>query len=246
MAGPVPVLLNGMGARSGIWDMGPTQHHEIGTRATLPDGRVFYYARNSGAAIVAGNLLTQEVMSAQFEGLAVNTAAAGDTTLSITLGTIAVTAQEYIDGYVVVHENTGEGITYKIRSHPAVAASAEGVFTLIDPIHVGFAAATEVCLVKNPWADVVIAPAGQAHVPAGVSNVAVDAGTTDQQYFWCQTWGVASVWQDEATAIGSIVTSGTTAGQVEAQDLVAECIVGHQIFTGTATENQPVFLSIAP
>ena len=246
MTGPVPILHNGMGARQGIWEAGSDQHQTIGERASLNDGRVFYYARNSGAAIVAGNLLTVEVQTAQFTEMAVTTAAAGDTTLAITTGSTAVTANEYSEGYVFVIDGTGEGITYKIANHPAVAGTTEGTFTLRDPIHIGFAAATTVQIMKNPWADVVIAPAGFAHIAAGVSQVAVDSGATTQQYFWCQTWGMTCVWQDEICAAGLEMISGPTAGQVEIQDAVTEAVIGWNAWTSAESENAPMFLRIAP
>lgn len=245
--GPKPILTNGVGSPQSIWEAVSNPHHEVGSRAQLGDGRVFYYARNSGAAIVAGQLLTVELQTAQFTGLAVNTAAVGDTTLSITLGSTAVTADEYARGYVHVIDDTGEGITYKIDTHPAVSASSAGTFTLKDPIVVAFVAATTVELTKNPWADTVIAPAGQGHVPAGISQVAVGSGATTQQYFWCQTWGPTCAWMDEAVTVGQEVTSGATAGQVETVDALAECRIGYCIsIAGVAGEYQPVFLQIAP
>lgn len=246
MTGPRPVLQNGMGSPQGIWEAGSDQHHAIGTRASLNDGRVFYYARNSGAAIVAGNLLSSEAVSAQNEDIATNTAAIGDTSVTVTSGSATYGANDFAGGYLVVIDDTGEGITYKIAGHPAIAATTSVAITLVDPIYVAFGANTTACLVKNPWMDLVIAPTGQSHMSAGVSQVAVDAGTATKQYFWCQTWGVSAAWQDEASGIGVLLTSGATAGQVEAQDAVAEHIVGVNLFTGTAGENQPVFLTIAP
>jgi len=235
-----------MASGQGIWDTGSTQSHEVGTRAALSDGRVYYYARNSGVAIVAGNLLMSEVLLAGFEDLVIGAETIGTTEISYTSGSGTASANDFAGGYMVVIDDTGEGITYKIASHAAIAATTASTLTLKDPICVATAAGTTVMLMKNPWADVVIAASGQTHFPCGVSNVAVAAGSTTKQFFWCQTWGVAAVWQDEASAIGSLLTSGTTAGQCEAQDAVAECIIGTELYTGTIDEYQPVFLQIAP
>jgi hypothetical protein len=207
---------------------------------------VFYYAKNSGAAIVAGNLLTAELQTAQFTELAVGTLLAGSPTITPTLGATAVTVDEYAGGYCVIIDDTGEGKTYTIKSHPAASGTATCELTLEDPIHVDFGAGTTVQMVKNLWGDVIIAPGGVAHVPVGVSNTAVDAGTSTPQWFWCQTWGVCSVWQDEGATIGQALTSGTTAGQVEVWNVAGDQEIGWNIWLAVAGENQPVFLRIAP
>lgn len=248
MSGPVPMVGGHHGTTQGIWDITTDAELPVGTRGVLPDGRVYYYAKNSAAAaIVAGDLLTTEVQTAQFTELAVNTAAVGDTTLTITLGSTAVTANEYQEGYIIPIDELGEGITYKIKAHPAASGTAACIFTLYDPIHVGFAAATTVQVVKNPWCDVVQAVAGQAHVPIGVSNVAVTAGNSTPYYFWCQTWGICSILQDEICAAGSEMTSGTTlVGAAEVRNLVTDPTVGVNIWTSADTERAPIFLQIAP
>lgn len=241
MSAPYPILHNGQGSAQGIWDESEDPQYAVGTRGSLEDGRVFYYAKNAGTALVAGNLVMSEVITAQFEDLAVDTHVVGDTTINITTGTTAVTANEYAGGYLCVIDDTGEGLTYKIASHPAVAATTAGAFAIVDPINVAFAAGTTVCLVKNPWQDVVIAGSGHVHMACGVPQMAVTAN----YYFWCQTWGVTCAWQDAATAIGAALQSGTTAGQVEVNDGAAQYL-GTVLYTGTIGENQPVFLQIAP
>ena len=62
-----------------------------------------------------------------------------------------------------------------------------------------------------------------------------------------QTWGSIAGWDNENSAIGALLTGGTgTAGRIEAQDAVAEQIVGVQLYTGVDTEYYPKFLTIAP
>jgi len=186
-----------------------------------------------------------EVALVANDNLAVNTASIGDTSVTITSGTATASANDFAGGYLVVVDDTGEGITYKIASHPAITATASIVISLVDPINVAFAAATTVSLVKNPWQDVVIAAAAQAHFAAGIPQCAVGSGATTKQYFWCQTWGISAGWADAATAVGAAVTSGTTPGQIEIQGGTDQQI-GVQYLTAIDTENQPVFLTIAP
>jgi hypothetical protein len=249
-----PYLTNGRQSSQSIWEVsqGSTDLssglHPVGTRAALEDGRVFYYARNRSTALVAGNLLSAELQTAEFADLATaDGVVAGDTTITPTLGATAVTVNEYAGGYAIVNDDTGEGKTYTIKSHPLATGTAAVVLTLDDPVNVTFGAGTSITMMKNLWGDVIISPAAAAHVAVGVSNVAVPLGSTNPQYFWCQTWGICSVWQDEISAIGALVGSGPdTAGQVGIYNSGTEQIVGVNTWTTVAGENNPIFLTIAP
>ena len=104
-------------------------------------------------------------------------------------------------------------------------------------------------MVKNVWCDVIIAPAGNAHIPAGVSNTAVIAGTSNPKYFWAQTWGICSVLQDEGPLIGDAVGSGPdVAGTVGISNAPAEIepVVGISVWTSVQPEMSPIYLTIAP
>ena len=248
MAGPYPILQNGMGSVQAIWDSGATQNHQVGTRAHLPDGRVYYYSRNSGsAALVAGNLMSSETISGDMNDLAVNTALAGATSLDVTPdGTATFGANDLAEGYVVVNSGTGLGYLYKIESHLASAAATEFTINLYDAINVAFVAATTVTLMKNPWMDTVVCPAAQTQLCVGVSLTAVGAGDTTAQFHWVQTWGVACVASGDATTTGEVVMpDSTTAGET----LVATAAfqkVGVNLFTATNADTDPLFLMIAP
>jgi len=102
---------------------------------------------------------------------------------------------------------------------------------------------SQVTLMKNPWADVVISGTSQALFKVGIPNATIAAS----EYGWVQTWGSIAGWDNENSAIGALLTGGTgTAGRIEAQDAVAEQIVGVQLYTGVDTEYYPKFLTIAP
>ena len=251
-----PYLTNGTKSDQSIWEVieGGTDLsgglYPVGTRAALEDGRVFYYARNRSTALVAGVLLTAELQTAEFVDLATaDGVVAGDTTITPTTGATAITVNEYAGGYVIVQDATGEGKTYTIKSHPLIAGTSAVVLTLDDPVNVDFHNDVTITMIKNLWADVIIAPAAAAHIPVGVSNVAVPAGTTNPQWFWCQTWGMCSVWQDETPTIGQLVGSGPdTAGQVGVWNGPAtpEPIVGVSTWTAVAAEYNATVLMIAP
>jgi hypothetical protein len=248
-----PYLTDGTKSDQSIWEIATTvvgeseAVHPVGTRGVLPDGRVFYYARQSAAAaIVAGKLLGAELQTDQFVGLAVDTPAIGSLTITPTLGSTAVTLNEYAEGYCIVVDDTGEGISYKIESCVAAAGSAACALTLHDPVQVALGAGATVDIVKNLWADVIPATAGQVHVSVGISQVAVPAGNVVPQYFWCQTWGICPAWHGEATTIGTLITSAAAESEVELRNGAGEPIVGISIWKGVDTEYQPIFLTIAP
>lgn len=220
--------------------------HRVGTRGMLPDGRVFYYARSTGAAIAAGKLLQTPDQDAQFNDLAVGTIDAGATTINPTLGSTAAIADEFQGGYAITNSGTlAAGLCLPIASHAAGAGSAALTITLDEPNPVLFHADTTVTLQKNPWADVIIAGANQDHFACGVSPIAVVSGATNPQYFWCQTWGVAAVWQDAATANGSLMASGTTSGQIEIRGAAGDQAVGMNLQVGVDGDYTPVFLLIS-
>ncbi len=245
MTAPYPVLNNGLATDQGIWDVETSPRVRVGTRATLDDGRTFFYARSSGAAIVAGNVLSAEIQTAQFTELAVPTSTIGETSVSVTLGSTAVTVNEYSGGYLCVIDALGEGVTYKIEGHAAADASAAVVIRLVDPINVAFHADTTVQLVKNPWMDVVIGAAAQAHFSVGISQVAVGSGATTSQFFWVQTSGVSCGWQDDTTAVGVQMTAGSTSGQLEILAAGDQAVAMNIWTVSTAGENNPVYLTVA-
>lgn len=250
MAGPRPVLYNGVGQSQGIWDTSTSAEVPVGTRGMLDDGRVFYYARfSSSTALVAGTPVQAELISVDFDDLATATTAAGETTLNVTpVGSATYAADDLAGGYAIVNSgSTGFGYTYKIRSNPATSAATAFDLTLFDPINEALDATATVTVMKNPWMDVVqVVGTNQALHVVGVSPLDVADASSTSVYLWVQTWGVSGIEHDETTATGSLLVAGTTAGQAEAQDAVAEQVIAVNLFTGVAGDVGPAFLTIAP
>ena len=196
---------------------GTTQLHPMSTRMVLPDSRVFYYGQTDGAQ-TAGAICQSAVGIANHDmDLAVNTASAGDKSLSITIGGTAATEDQYKDGYVYVNDGTGEGHIYKILQHDAINSSAAGTFNLYDgdAIVTGFAAAAIVGLAKNPYKDFIVYPT----TPTGHAVGVVATDFDDDDFGWVQTWGPAAVLCDVAFVIGNHVrVSDNTAGSGEPLD----------------------------
>ena len=229
-----------------LWVESVDPRAELGTKVKTTDGRIFRYARNGAVALTRGQLQIAPagfLQDDEHADIAVNTAAIGDETVTVTLGSVLVTANQYAGGYLVVNDDTGEGITYGIRSHPAADASASLVVTLSEPILIAFAAATTVTLVANKWNGVVISTTTQTNVPAGVPNINI----TISYYFWLQTGGVCSVLQSgtNTPTKGEPVTIGeATSGSVSGRDSIAEPEVGIGLDTAISGEYNPVYLTI--
>lgn len=209
-----------------VWTEDSEQRFPLGSKVSTADGRVYRYCQNAGTALARGKLTVAAGIVANHEDLAVNTAAIGDKSLTVTLGATGVTENEYAEGYVVVVDDTGEGVAHKIDGHAAADAAAEVVIYLETPIETAFGAATTVTLVKNKYRDVVIATGGtQTDIPVGVPNIAVTA----DYYFWAQSGGVAAVLTsgtNTATAGEPVTIGEATNGSVSGRDAVAEPLVG--------------------
>jgi hypothetical protein len=225
-------------------------YHPVGTRGTLPDGRVFYYASNGAVALTTGSLLVGSalsrsgnhdkiVLTASFANWSAgkqNGIVLGNTDLD----TSDIITNEYQDGFVAFENAAGQGgYSYKIKGHTQGDASATGTttgakFDLYDPL-VGTAVATdEITLCRNRHDRVITSTTAEEELAVGVAPIAVTASTalatdvttaeaaTDTYFFWAQTWGPCAVEVDDTTiALGIACTSGDTADRMEAALLIA-------------------------
>lgn len=223
-------------------DISSEKEHALGTLAQAGDGSLYRYAQAGATALAAGKLTVAATQAANHENIAVAAAAAvGATEVTVTLGATAVIANQYADGYLVINDAAGEGIQYRISSHPAADASASLVVTLVDPIEVALTTSSEATLLLNPWGSVVISAADQADFATGWPEVAVTA----EYYFWCKTRGVVAGLADEAVTAGLDLTIGSsTVGAVEAADAAGEQVIGTAIQALVDTEYRAFFAKI--
>lgn len=235
-----------------IYETLTTPRHDVGTRGFLDDGRVFRYAENRSTAIAVGLLVAAAPISVDFDDLATNTAAVGDTTVTVTpVGSATYVANQLVGGWISVNSGTtGAGNQYRILQHPAIAAATATAIT-IEPIRVAFNADTTATVVPNKFGGIIVAPTGAATV-VGATQVAIPVGTdTAPVYSWVQTWGDATVL---AGASGDIVGhtlvkgtggAGETLGFVDAAADVSQ-LIGVNRFTSVDADYMPIYLQIAP
>lgn len=211
--------------------------HNLGERVVTPDGRSFRYAKAGAVALVPGTLVQAPVEITNHQNLTPAAAAVGATSLTVTLGATAATANQYAGGWVVVTVTPGQGYQYLISSHPAADASATLALQLADPIAVALTTSSRVDLVLNPFNGVIINPTTATSAPVGVAISPITAG----QFGWVQVGGVATILSDGGSTVGTNVSaSNATAGAVEAA-VTAQAAIGVAV-TGVATTEYGAFL----
>ncbi len=170
-----------------------TVRHErkLGTYGETPDGRLFRWAFSNGS-IAAGRLVAPPVAVVEHDlDLAVETAGVvGDMVQRLTIGAAQIEEDDYEDGSLWIDDGPGEGVLYKIKSHPLILTGATGLFTMWEPLRIATTtAASQVGLHANQGKHVVINPATQTQPVYGVTPVTI----TDDTYFWAQVRGEAAV-----------------------------------------------------
>ena len=179
-----------------------TQKQKLGTRAVTPDGRVFYYAENSGTAITTAGQIVDGIaaVGADDGDLATAALAAGSLTVTTTTS-LTVTKNQYKDGYLFVNDNAAQGEVYRIKSNTAVSSAAGLEIRLDEPdgIRTAFTTGTQFGLMYSPYKDVKIIDGNGTMTtgPLGVTTIPVTA-----DYFcWIQTAGPAAVLSGAATLV---------------------------------------------
>ena len=220
----------------------------LGSRWDLSDGREVRLGQvASGTTVVPGKIYQSAAVIADHQNLATTAVQAYSANgnvpakVTATLGSTAVTANQYAGGFLIVNDATGEGQTLKIASHPAADAAATCAFTLEDgPTTALVAATSEVSLQPADGNAVIIMPTTATGAVFGASlyNVAASA------YAFFVTKGVTSVLGDGTLTIGSAVScSNAVAGAVE-NGVIAQGFVGTCAYTGVDTEYRAVILNI--
>lgn len=190
------------------------KNHPFGTMLKFIDGQEFIYAQAGGLALAAGTLQQQAVVVSGHEAdLAVPTArSVGDTTVTLTNSTTAITANQYAEGYLFVNDagaGTGEGYKYKIKSNLA-ESTGSGVATFVfeegSALRIAWTTATQCGLRKYPTDETLIAPTAETGVLVGVAVRVVTANF----YCWLQKKGPCVVLTNGTLVKGSQVSRSTT------------------------------------
>lgn len=220
-----PVLIGGGPSQQSVYEVATEARHRLGTRGRLPDGREFEYVRSQNStAIGHGKLATYEPMAAAADQIAPEAAAVGATSVTLSSVAITFTANELAGGFLNIEDAAGEGELYPIIGNEASTATSDMVVTLGRPIVTALTTSSDVSIVTGPTAvkisAAVTAQATAAEVAAGVPLVDIPAGDTDNQYFWVQKSGLASVlFGTVVGSVGDAVYHGEDAGSFQAMTM---------------------------
>lgn len=245
-----------LGGSPTIFDLNPHEisqysRHQVGACGTDKYGDLYRYVKAGASGISAGKLQSAPAPKTNHHNVSVAAAAAiDDQTVTVTLGATAAVANEYAGGMFCINDVDGEGVSYRITSHPAADASASLAITLERPIVEALTTSSQVTLVHNVWNGVVEA-AVEERQPAGVPLVDITAA-----YFgWIKTRGIVAGLAGGTIALGSSVTPhASVAGAFQAAQQFVEAtdasrlddfwIVGRAPVAGVDTEYRPIALEI--
>lgn len=203
----------------------------LGTAAYMADGRKFRYGRAAATAIATGKLCQQTLNDANYDELVVPTArSVGDTTITLTTGSTAVTQNYLEDGWIVVEDDAGEGYLYSVASNDAAATTATLTVRLNEPLQVAWTTSTTVGIFGAPHGAIIIHPSPATAMLVGVTPRAFAASA----YGWFASSGpaiclVEGTWVinegviDSASADGAAApTASTAAGEENYVGVVME------------------------
>lgn len=221
------------------------QNHPLGTIGETKDGRRFRYGVAGAVDTVAGSLYQ---MAAPLPNHLANTppaVAIGATSFSYTPGATAGAANLYAEGFLQVDTTPGQGYTYQVAGHDAIASSTAFVLYLRDPIQIALTTSSRVGLIPSKYKNCIVCPTAVTGRVAGVAPCII----TLAQYGWFQTRGPASVLINGTPAITSpVANSATTAGAVDVWTTAAAAVtitpVGHMMQVGVSTKLNFVDLTI--
>ena len=215
---------------------------KLGALATTGDGRFYRYASLGAVAAVPGKLYQAAAELTNHQNLAPTAdAAVGDTSVTVTLGATAATANYYAGGFAMVTTSTGAGFMYEIASHPAADSAATLKLTLVDPLATTLASASsKIDLIPNPFSATVVNPTTATSAPVGAAVHAVAVS----EYGFLQVSGPTSLLADGAVVVGTnVAASNATAGAVEAHTGV-QALVGRALAGIATTQYGAIYLTL--
>lgn len=239
-----------------------TKGHPLGTRAITMDGRVFRYALANGA-IGAGELVETNAQDAgNAKDLAITSATpVGNKGMRLTVGSAAVNADTFADGYVFINSGALAGLGLLLRlstSHASVASVGTFVISFADGETIREALTTSALagLRKNTYLDVAqgssVAQGSRTKPIIGVAPVEV----ADNEFFWLQTWGeCAALYTSTIAGVASRPVMPSTVAGAFTGVTVATATVGTTVpqvigFLGenlaSTTDDTVIFLTLSP
>jgi hypothetical protein len=228
----------GQGGQS-IYKSSSVKLTDLGSRKVVGD-RVFRYAKCL-TGLGAGDV-GQDSLVSLINVTAGATNASGGKIFTFYFAT-SNGAGTYDDGFLIAQSGTAAnlGYSYKVKTQPLVATTANADLTLYDPLARVNDVADKWSLFSNPYGRV-SEMTNATNAAVGVAPIAV----TTNDFFWLQTWGPCNVKAGAALVDGNAFVAGAT-GQIAAPTATTGGALGYVLQpTLTVSEYGYVFLTIAP
>ena len=186
----------------------------------LIDGSISTLAPLFAAAFASG--------SSHIAFLVGTAAAIGATTVSVTLGGTAVTANQFEGGTLIVESSTGIGQQFRIKRHQVQTSTTGSCdFVLDRPLKIALTTSSQVSVRKNAYDGVISHPTTPTGGATGVALYAM----TIAYYGWIQSGGDCAVLFDTgtntSTEVTQLVPSAAVAGSVKPLGTVGMAVVGY-------------------
>lgn len=223
-------------------DVSTVQNHPLGAVGFDSFGRKYKYVQAGAVALVKGNLLQSPARDVQYTDMAVQAAwALNASSGTVTLGSTATTANQFVDGTLVVSVTPGIGQNFTVKSHTVTDASGTATFGINEQVLTALSTSSKVTVTKNPYDGVIVSPTTRTGITVGVAltAIAIDG------YGWIGVEGQFGILSDATVAaVGEGVSPSTsTAGCVTKAVTLLERI-GTAGILGVSARVQPVFLNL--
>lgn len=229
-----------------IYDVDPLSYgtiaqHDLGQIGIDAKGNKYRYAKAGAVALVKGNLLQSPARDTQFTDMAVAAAvAAGATSMTVTLGSTATTANLFDRGTIAVTVTPGIGQTLTVKSHTVTAGAAVATFNFYEPLITALTTSSKVTIRQNLFSGVIVSPTARTGKTVGcaLADIAI------ANFGWIGTKGHFAVLSDATVAaVGEALSpSTTTAGAVTKKVTLLEP-VGTADVLGISAKCEPVWLN---
>lgn len=220
--------------------------YSVGQLLAGANGKFFRFGLMGGSNLTMGNLLQNAAEDTQFINMGISAVTAGDSSIAVTNGTTAVTANQFDGGDILVYTagTVAIGDDYSIIGHSTASNGGTLTVYLDRPARSAMSTSAKVTMRRSPWSGIIQAPATtQTGIPVGVALWANTAST----YGFVQTHGVGAALSDGSTfAVGSDVgTPSGTAGCVTVYAAgTTHNYVGYAMQAAASAHSIAVFLKI--
>jgi hypothetical protein len=219
----------------------PDYTFTLGQKVYGKYGKAFRYFL-AGATTVEGNLYQGPAIDTQFDALVCPVTAVGSRTVTVTNGTTAVTAGQFVGGNIVVNVTPQLSEEYTIVGHSTAANGATWTLELDRPLRTAWTAATRVVARRSPWSGSIKTPG--TTLTGSIAGCSIYP-VTSAQYGWLQVEGVGGVVADSTSIlVGSELGGNSTTAGAATLLTAGMAHIGYALQAANSGKPIPAFFNI--